>query len=323
MTRETPIQELLFDVDQVPIEAITVSDGQTRRIAIPGKKALLNRSTGHVLGVVSKDYRVVTNQEAIGYAHQVCDRAFPGVTAVEWQAMRAAAPLTLSYAFIDLMHRTHVMNYYDTEIKKEDPFTPFLRVTNSFNGARALRFDIGFMRKHCANGVIFEEEVVTIKAAHSTEALEKLKFEITSRSLPTMWDEFSNYLGRVRKIAMTPGQSILALNAVLRPPQGKPEDSLARREGLKALSKDFSARLTSYQNELGPNAYAVFNTFTDIAARPPANRFFQKDRHTIEKRAGRWFKELANVSQQPTFDLNRWIPAWEPPDKSRQIPGRN
>lgn len=86
-------------------------------------------------------------------------------------AKRAAAPRTLSYAFIDLMHRTHVLNYWDSEIKKDDPFTPFLRVTNSFNGARALRFDIGFMRKHCSNGVIFEEEVATIKASHSKEAL--------------------------------------------------------------------------------------------------------------------------------------------------------
>ena len=40
------------------------------------------------------------------------------------------------------------------------------------------------MRKHCSNGVIFEEEVATIKASHSKEALAQLKIEITSRSLP-------------------------------------------------------------------------------------------------------------------------------------------
>ncbi|MBE2287186.1 MAG: DUF932 domain-containing protein [Prosthecobacter sp.] len=322
--KHTPsVQDLLFDVDQVPIEAVIGSNGSTRRISIPGKKALVNQLTGLVLGVVSRDYRVVTNKEAVKLAQEVCEKAFPGLSSVEWEAKRAAAPRTLSYAFIDLMHRTHVLNYMGTEIGKDDPFTPFLRVTNSFNGARALRFDIGFMRKHCSNGVIFEEEVATIKASHSKEALAQLKIEITSRSLPQMWDEFSKFLTSVRSITMDTAQSTQALNTVLRLPEAKPEDKKARAEGLQALSLDFSTRLTGYQKELGPNAYAVFNTLTDIAARPPDNAYFQKDRDTIEKRSGRWLKELAHQSQTTGFNLNAWLPAWEEGSSGRQIPGRN
>ncbi len=127
------VEDLLFDVDQVAIEAVVGSNGSTRRISIPGKKALLNQRTGLLLGVVSRDYRVVTNQEAVKLAQEVCEKAFPGLSTVEWEAKRAAAPRTLSYAFIDLVHKTHVLNYWDSEIKKDDPFTPFLRVTNSFN----------------------------------------------------------------------------------------------------------------------------------------------------------------------------------------------
>ena len=317
------VQDLLFDVDQVPVEAVVGSNGSTRRISIPGKKALVNKRTGLVLGVVSRDYRVVTNQEAVNLAREVCEKAFPGLSSVEWEAKRASAPRTLSYAFIDLMHKTHVLNYWDSEVKKDDPFTPFLRVTNSFNGARALRFDIGFMRKHCSNGVIFEEEVATIKASHSKEALAQLKIEITSRSLPQMWDEFSKFLTSVRSISMDTAQSTLALNTVLRLPETKPDDKKARAEGLKDLSVDLSKRLTGYQKELGPNAYAVFNTLTDIAARPPENVYFQKDRDTIEKRSGRWLKALARQSQVIGFDLNAWIPAWEAGGSGRQIPGRN
>lgn len=323
MKDQTSVQDLLFDVDQVAIEAVVGSNGSTRRISIPGKKALIHQRTGNVLGVVSRDYRVVTNQEAVNLARDVCEKAFPGLSSVEWEAKRAAAPRTLSYAFIDLMHKTHVLNYWDSEIKKDDPFTPFLRVTNSFNGARALRFDIGFMRKHCSNGVIFEEEVATIKASHSKEALAQLKIEITSCSLPQMWDEFSKFLTSVRSISMDTAQSTLALNTVLRLPETKPDDKSARVEGLKALSLDLSTRLTGYQKELGPNAYAVFNTLTDIAARPPENPYFQKDRDTIEKRSGRWLKELARQNQTSGFDLNAWIPAWESAGSGRQIPGRN
>jgi hypothetical protein len=94
-------------------------------------------------------------------------------------------------------------------------------------------------------------------------------------------------LTSVRSISMDTDQSTLALNTVLRLPEAKPEDKKVRTEGLQALSLDLFTRLTGYQKELGPNAYAVFNTLTDIAARPPENAYFQKDRDTIEKRSGR------------------------------------
>lgn len=311
MKQTFSVQDLLFGVDQVPVEAVIGDKGNTRRISIPGKKALIHQGSGQVLGVVSRDYRVVTNREAINLAREACGEAFPGLSLMEWEPKRASAPRTLSYAHIDLMHRTHVLNYYDIAAEKNDPFTPFLRVTNSFNGARALRFDIGFMRKHCSNGVIFEEEVATIRASHSTEALAQLKIKIKSRTLPQMWDEFSKFLTSVRSIEMDNAQATLALNSVLHLPTPKPDDKPARKEGLIALSADFSNRLKSYQTELGPNAYAVFNTLTDIAARPPESAYYQKDRDTIEKRSGRWLKELARQSQTQGFDLNGWIPAWE------------
>ena len=322
MKPDISIQDLLFGVDQVPVEAVIGSDGNTRRICIPNKKALVNQATGHILGVVSRDYRVVTNQEAVNLAREACGIAFPGISPMEWDAKRASAPRTLSYAHIDLMHRTHVLNYYDTAVGKDDPFTPFLRVTNSFNGARALRFDIGFMRKHCSNGVIFEEEVATIKASHSKEALDQLKIEIQSRSLPKMWEEFSSFITRIRGIAMDIDQSTLALNSVLRLPDPKPDDKPYRKEGLSALATDFNSRLAGYRSELGPNAYAVFNTLTDIAARPPENPHFQKNRDTIEKRSGRWLKDLAAQSQTAGFDLNAWISEWVAGNKDRPLPTR-
>ena len=86
MKHQTSVHDLLFDVDQVPIEAVLGSNGSTRRINIPGKKALVNQRTGLVLGVVSRDYRVVTNHEAVNLAREVCEKAFPGLSSVEWEA---------------------------------------------------------------------------------------------------------------------------------------------------------------------------------------------------------------------------------------------
>jgi len=50
---------------------------------------------------------------------------------------------------------------------------------------------------------------------------------------------------------------------------------------------------------------------------------FQKDRDAIEKRSGRWPKELARQNQSPGFDLNRWILAWYTGGIGLQILGSN
>ena len=117
---------------------------------------------------------------------------------------------------------------------------------------------------------------------------------------------------------MNSDQSVLALNTVLHLPPAKEDDKPARKEGLKALSDDFSFRLDGYRKELGDNAYAVFNTLTDIATRPPDNQYFQKDRDTIEKRSGRWLKELARNSAALGFKLDEWISSWDPGSANRR-----
>lgn len=318
MKPEITLQEVLFEITEAPIEVQVTRQGFSQRIIVPGKKALIHQENDHVLGIVGRDYRVVTNREAVELAREVCGQAFPGLSLQEWQAKRVAAPRTLSRAHIDLMHATHVLNYHDTGVGQNDPFTPFLRVTNSFNGARALRFDIGFMRKHCSNGVLFEEEVATMRAAHSSAALRELKVSISSRPLTKMWQDFTAFLSSVRGIAMTPEQSGQALATVLRLPAAKPEDPPARRKNLQELSNEIQGRLNGYRQELGTNAYAVFNTLTDLAARPPDSPAFQKERDTLEKQAGRWLKDLAGASQRPGFDLAHWLPAWQPDGTSRQ-----
>ncbi len=48
-----------------------------------------------------------------------------------------------------------------------------------------------------------------------------------------------------------------------------------------------------------------------IAAHPPESVYFQKDHDTLEKRSGRWLKDLARQSRAPAFDLEVWAPARE------------
>src|SRR5690606_8204993 len=117
---------------------------------------------------------IVTNRDALDLCRRLCEQVFPDSNPGEWELADASGTKSRSRVALDIKHRTHVMNLWDNVGGTSDIHTPFMRVTNSYNGRRALRFDLGFMRKHCSNGVIFEEKVATVTAAHTKDALAKL-----------------------------------------------------------------------------------------------------------------------------------------------------
>lgn len=306
MNRNVELKDLLFSVSEAPVHATVTRGGVERRVAIPEKKALIHAVTGQVLGVVGRSYHVVTNQEAINLGLEVCKHVFPGVIATDWKPNRARAPKTLSFALIDLVHCTHVLNYLGVGGKEEDPYTPFIRVTNSFNRARALRFDFGFMRMHCTNGVVFEEEVATITASHDSASIESILVNARTRSMENLWQEFSGFLDLIKGVEMSREQSRAAIDAVIHLPVLREPDSEVRRGDVQELEDDILGRVDGYRRELGGNAYAAFNSMTDIAARPPSLRCFQKDCNMIERQAGRWLRGLSKECMQAGFKLDKF-----------------
>ena len=174
-----------------------------------------------------------------------------------------------------------------------------------------------------SNGVIFEEAIATLMVAHQAEALEQLEVQIRAQNLDQLWKGFSDFIGRVCSVAMTTPQSERAIQKVLHLPGIEPDDHQERREGIAALLQDVSPRLAGYRTALGENAYAVFNTLTDLAARPPETRYFQKDRDTLEKRAGRWLRQLGQQRAAGDFDLEKFIDGWQDREATPRPVGQN
>jgi hypothetical protein len=69
------------------------------------------------------------------------------------------------------------------------------------------------------------------------------------------------------------------------------------------LDADLEGRLSGYFQELGENAYAAFNTMTDIASRPPLSPRFRRDRPTLERRAGAWLRDFRIAASRPGFSV--------------------
>ncbi len=300
------LKPLLFEVDEVPVQALWGGDG-TKVLPISSKKALINRSTGKVLSVVGRGYCVVTNRQAIDMAFEVCAGAFPDLDPSEWMVFRNATVKSLSYAQIDLVHRAHLMNLVGSGWGPNEQFSPMIRVINSFNTSRALRFDFGLLRRYCSNGVILEEQVAQVRANHERRALRQLRSSTRVLNLEKEWQSFMGFLEAVRDLGLTVEQSLLALEKVLRIARERPGDKPLRQRARRDLWLEIEGRLAAYRSEVGNNAYAVFNTFTDLAARPPRSPHFRKDRQTLEKRAGAWLKNLATGASSPSFSVESWL----------------
>ncbi len=188
-----------------------------------------------------------------------------------------------------------------------DVHTPFLRVTNSYNGRRALRFDLGFMRKHCSNGVIFEEKVATVTAAHTKDAIEKLDLAGAVRNFGDLKQRFTACLGTLRGIALTDAESLEIVRAVLALPVAREELSKRTNEAIEQLDADVAALDAHHRQEIGRNAYAAFNTMTDFATRPPVSFLVRRDRATLQGRAGSWLKTFHEAARRPGFSVEGYL----------------
>lgn len=105
MPRLTKLDDVLFPVEEHPVFAIAQTKAGEQRLPVPDKKAIVNRTSGRVLGVVSRGYRLVSNREALNMAHDCCRAVFPETKPGEWDVRAADAPASGGHCFIDLVHK--------------------------------------------------------------------------------------------------------------------------------------------------------------------------------------------------------------------------
>ena len=51
------------------------------------------------------------------------------------------------------------------------------------------------------------------------------------------------------------------------------------------------------------NAYAAFNTMTDLASHPPPSPRRRRNLPSLERRAGAWLRDFTTASSQPGFSI--------------------
>jgi hypothetical protein len=190
-----------------------------------------------------------------------------------------------------------------------DAFGPFIRVTNSYNGLRALAFDIGFFRKVCKNGMILPESIIRFKFTHSQKDIGKtISFEVSQERLSKVKTSFNEYFKALRDCQVSRPEFDPLLCSVLKirkPKKIKPQSAVAY--DWEALSQGIAALCNRYAEELGENAYAVFNAMTEFASYPPQNRCFYRERHSFQRLAGEWLSKFSQECRKPDFKLPGYL----------------
>ena len=187
MARINTIEHILFDVWK---EDIYLAG---RRNPILKYKAVVGKDTNNsirVFSIVSDSYQLLTNEDALRMGKELHLKLFPNASSDSFEVFNVITPSTKSFCHIDIIDKNYTLNLMKSEV-----YVPFVRIHNSYNKSRSLKFDIGFVRRLCNNGVIFEEKAVSLKFAHTKQALSLKGLEnINVKHLKKYEDDFVSKL---------------------------------------------------------------------------------------------------------------------------------
>jgi len=310
MARITDVNHLLFPVEEHPVFAHIKTPQGERRVHVPERKAIVNGTNSHVIGVVSQDYQLVTNQEALDLGKRCCAELFEEVKEKEWTVFKVDAPSTASFCHIDLIHKTFVMNFLDAP-QRQEVYVPYVRVTNSYNAMRALRFDVGFCRRLCSNGVVFESETISFRYSHTRNSFPAtINFDIQKGKLKKMQSAFANYIATLQHLSLPAPDALALLTAVIGIPQAADlslEANSKEEAEYRRLQDHIATLVNSYRADLGENAFSLFNAMTDLASNPPKNRFLRKDVNAMQRAAGAWLRDFSGRCTAPDFAVPQYL----------------
>lgn len=76
VARITKIDDLMFPVELRPVYTSIKIDGKESQIEVPNSRIVVNNKSGRPLGVVSSNYKLITNREAVDLGIKCCAELF-------------------------------------------------------------------------------------------------------------------------------------------------------------------------------------------------------------------------------------------------------
>ena len=196
---------------------------------------------------------------------------------------------------------------------KTESYTPFVRISNSYNRTMVLRYEIGFCRLICMNGCIFGQTGITFEISHlghiTYKEIDKLieKAKIRIGDIGSLWKAFEKKMEALRAISL-PISSALPIYC-------KAFDVIVKEDNLTASQKDILALKAkqivnaskNYFKDLGNNAYAMMNVLTDFASFPEWTSSPCNYVDGYQHRVGKWVDDFLSETRKEGFSLSKYL----------------
>lgn len=317
--RKTNLAEVLFPVetrpiffkhsaDSAPMQQNTLFPASAEETslfsAIPDFRAIVDVQREHVFAVVRDGYQLITNQKAITLGEQCFASVFTETLSEGMEVFNITMPKTRSFCHIDYVHRSSIFEPWPN-----DKWSPFLRVTNSYNRTKPLRFDLGFCRWICANGMIFGDKSITFRYLHTRHDLARTaSFQTNLGDLKKLEAAFIEKLHNLKRFYV-PFEVMLPLACktfaikVVRDDLERP-----KRAAQLANLKQYVNQLTGdYFARMGPNGYAALNVLTDFATRPRAYIAPEAMVDRLQRHSAAWADDFIRHIKADNFTFEQYL----------------
>jgi hypothetical protein len=254
--------------------------------------------------VVTNDYRLVSNKQAFEMAAEVMKRVFNSTQLGYMECLNITMPKTRSFCHIDLIHKGADFGPWEA-----DKWTAFLRISNSYNRTRLLRFELGFCRWICLNGMIFGGKSIDFSFAHSKRGKSRV-------------DRFVENIGDIRQLEVALTEKLHQLKRYHVPESEmlpllcrvfgiKETDDLLQKprriEALRALRTRIKATTRAYFDAMGQHGYAALNVLTDYASFPVGVMAPEASMDGLQQKAGSWVDEFVSAIQRNDFSFDSYL----------------
>lgn len=286
------LNDLMYSVSLQPIRAF--SNFFNRDIIYPSNKylAVINEETAEIISVVSRNYKLLPNKEALHLAKSIYVSLFKNVNYDDLVPFKVIAPTSLASCHIDLVHKDVKLSHSDWQ---QDTWYPFLRMSNSYNRTKAFALELGFVRKLCSNGLIFNKETIEVKINHDKLQVDKLNLNV--EKLKKHEEMFVQHLNKMKAKEVQASQVFEMVCEALDLKFDVDSDDIKRKQR-EIERKDKIQKLVkhisdAYFSELGFNAYAVLSTITDFVSHQDdynCLQGFSINPNIFYKKAGQWMQ---------------------------------
>jgi hypothetical protein len=187
-------------------------------------------------------------------------------------------------------------------------------VTNSYNKTHLLRYQIGFVRTLCANGMLFDEESIVLKRSHSSGDSDfVIEAEVKPERFRKLQNHFMNSLEGLFKFNVPETYVLPLCYQVLGITYQTQNPIKAIREKAMYQEEKFEAKVKEltgfYYEQLDHTAYAVLNVLTDLISheRYDIIQNFVGREAGFQHRIYRWAREFPEEVTKATFSWDTYL----------------